>query len=622
MPTIPVDKADLFERLGKQYTTEEFDRLCFDYGLELDEDTTEEVEDAIKKGLPAERPQLKIEVPANRYDLLCIEGISRALKVFLGQGEAPQYKLVYPPGGEDSLVTVHISPETQRVRPFFACAVLRNLKFTPRSYASFIDLQDKLHQNIGRRRWLVSIGTHDLDTIESPFRYEARDPESIKFVPLTKSESYTAKELMTVYESDKHLAKYLPIIRDSPVYPIIYDKQDRVLSFPPIINSEHSKISLNTRNVFIDVTATDDTKLQIVVNMVATMFSEYCEEAYTIEPCKMILPDGSTRISPDIAPRTITARASYINSCTSLSLTPTAVAQLLTRMSLLPVPSSPSSTYTDEITVSIPSTRPDIFHEVDVMEDAAVAYGFNNLPDIFPQTVTVAQPLAISKLVDVIRREWAMAGWVEGLPLILCSHEENFAFMNRPDPGSYAVKIANPKTLEFQVVRTSLLPGLLKTIRENRSHPLPIRLFELSDVVFKDTSKERQARNERHAGAVWCARTAGFEVVHGLLDRAMRMLEVPRIGRGEEKERGYYIVEGDDPAYFPGRAATIFYRPPPSTPSSTLGKVKEALTPHSSRDIKIGTLGVLHPTVLENFEITYPCSALEFNVEVFLKKRA
>jgi phenylalanyl-tRNA synthetase beta chain len=82
-------------------------------------------------------------------------------------------------------------------------------------------------------------------------------------------------------QSDKHLSKYLSIIRDAPVYPIIYDKQDRILSFPPIINSEHSKITLNTRNVFIDVTATDDTKLQIVVNMVATMFSEYCEEPFT-----------------------------------------------------------------------------------------------------------------------------------------------------------------------------------------------------------------------------------------------------------------------------------------------------------------------------------------------------
>lgn len=82
-------------------------------------------------------------------------------------------------------------------------------------------------------------------------------------------------------QSEKHLARYLPIIRDSPVYPIIYDSKDRVLSMPPIINSEHSKITLNTRNIFIDVTATDETKLGIVVNIISAMFSEYCEEPFT-----------------------------------------------------------------------------------------------------------------------------------------------------------------------------------------------------------------------------------------------------------------------------------------------------------------------------------------------------
>lgn len=118
--------------------------------------------------------------------------------------------------------------------------------------------------------------------------------------------------------------------------------------------------------------------------------------------------------------------------------------------------------------------------------------------------------------------------------------------MNRKDDGTQAVKIANPKTLEFQVVRTSLLPGLLKTIRENRSHPLPIGIFETSDVVFKDATRERQARNERHAAALWCNKTAGFEVVHGMLDRIMQMLIVPRISSTDFKaETGYYIKEAN-----------------------------------------------------------------------------
>ncbi|KAI0776070.1 phenylalanyl-tRNA synthetase [Trametes elegans] len=609
MPTVACDKEELWKRLGREYSAEEFDRLLFEFGLELDEDTTEEVEELKKKGLPAERPQLKIEIPANRYDLLCIEGIARALRVFLEFDKPPEYKLQYPPGGEDALLTSTIEPETQQIRPYFACAVLRNVKFTERSYESFIDLQDKLHQNICRRRQFVAIAS---------VQVSRTSPKDIKFAPLGKSQEYTAEELMAIYESEKHLSRYLHIIRDSPVYPIIYDKNDVVLSMPPIINSEHSKITLNTRNIFIDVTATDETKLNIVTNIIATMFSEYCETPYAIEPVKVIYPDGTTRITPDLKYRATSAHASYVNSCTGLQLNASEVAKLLERMTLS---TSVSSNDPDEVIVQVPPTRPDILHECDLMEDAAIAYGFNNLPDTFPTTSTVAQPLAISKLSDIVRLEWGLAGWVEALPLILCSHEENFDWLNRKDDGKTAVRIANPKTLEFQVVRTSLLQGLLKTIRENRSHPLPIRVFESADVVLKDAALERQARNVRHAAAVWCNKTAGFEIVHGLLDRIMLMLEVPRIAGDDHKAvTGYYIKERDDPTFFPGRAATIYYRPPKgSSGLAVLGRTLKAAL-NSPGDLEIGVLGILHPSVLNKFEISYPCSALEFTLEPFKKE--
>lgn len=615
MPTVAVDKEELWERLGHKYSPDEFDRLLFEFGLELDEDTTEEVEALRKQGLPAGRPQLKIEIPANRYDLLCIEGIARALRVFLGKDRPPVYKLVYPPGGESSIVTAKVAPETKQIRQFFGCAILRNVKFTERSYESFIDLQDKLHQNICRRRQFVAIGTHDLDTLKPPFTYEALPPKEIKFVPLSKTKAYDAEELMTVYESEKHLARYLHIIKDSPVYPIIYDSTRTVASMPPIINSEHSKITLNTRNVFIDITGTDETKLNIVLNIIATMFSEYCEEPFTIEPCKVIYPDGTERIYPDLTYRPMTAHASYVNSCTGLTVNSTELVNLLERMTLSAVQDASDP---DAVVVQVPPTRPDIMHECDLMEDAAIAYGFNKLPDTFPPTSTVAQPLELSKLSDIIRREWAMAGFVEVLPLILCSHEENFEWLNRKDTGDIAVRIANPKTLEFQVVRTSLLQGLLKTVRENRSHALPIRIFESTDVVFKDPKRERQARNVRHAAAVWCNKTAGFEVVHGMLDRAMQMLEVPRIASTDKKApTGYYIKERDDPTFFPGRAATIYYRRPRQHDRSALEAIKEAFT-HPD-DEEIGVLGILHPSVLEKFEISYPCSAVEFSLEPFKK---
>jgi len=132
----------------------------------------------------------------------------------------------------------------------------------------------------------------------------------------------------------------------------------------------------------------------------------------------LVLPDGQTRIVPDLSGREMIAHASYVNSCTGLSLSAAEVSTLLQRMALK---TSVSSSNPDEILVHVPPTRPDILHECDIMEDAAIAYGFNNLPDKFPTTSTVAQPLAISKLSDVLRKEWALAGWIEVLPLILVS---------------------------------------------------------------------------------------------------------------------------------------------------------------------------------------------------------
>lgn len=128
--------------------------------------------------------------------------------------------------------------------------------------------------------------------------------------------------------------------------------------------------------------------------------------------------NGETVISPQLAPRLTTASVSYVNAALGLNLTPVEMAGLLRKMSLT---ATPSSSAQDTLDVSVPCTRSDILHECDVMEDVGIAYGFNNLTTGLPQTSTVAKPFAINKLADVVRKECAMAGWVEVLPLILVS---------------------------------------------------------------------------------------------------------------------------------------------------------------------------------------------------------
>jgi phenylalanyl-tRNA synthetase beta chain len=612
MPTITVDKAALFKALGRSYTTDEFDELCFDFGIELDEDTSL-IERPVVDG-KQEPPQLKIEIPANRYDMLCFEGIQLMLNVFNRNIKAPQYVLKAPKDGK--LQSITVSKECERVRPYVSGAILRNIKFDQARYESFIDLQDKLHQNLARQRTLVSIGTHDLDTIKGPFTYEALPHKDIKFVPLNQTKELDGDQLMQFYEKDKHLGRYLHIIRDSPVYPVIYDSNRNVCSLPPIINGDLSKISTQTRNVFMEVTATDKTKLEVVVNIMVAMFSQYTAEPFTVEPLQIISEhNGQSRQVPDLTPRSTQAEVDYINSCTGVPLSAEEICTLLTRMSYTARPSKSSKNIID---VDIPPTRADVLHQADIMEDVCIAYGFNKLPRAFPKVgATIAAPLAINKLSDILRIETAMAGWAEVLPLILCSHDENFAFLNRIDDGKTAVRLANPKTAEYQVVRTTLLPGLLKTIRENKHHSIPIKIFEVSDVAFKDESLERKARNERHFAAAWYGKTSGFEVVHGLLDRLMSMLKSSFITHEEgltlkngdasgasanlpqAKDMQYWIQEFDSETYFEGHGASIHVR---------IG----------GKDVTIGSFGILHPTVLEKFELKYPVSAVEFNVEVFL----
>ncbi|PTB75360.1 hypothetical protein M440DRAFT_1402888 [Trichoderma longibrachiatum ATCC 18648] len=311
MPTISVDKYKLYEALGRKFTTAEFEDLCFEFGIELDEDT-EDQERPIVNG-EQEPPQLKIEIPANRYDMLCFEGIALNLNIFLGRTKPPNFRVVEPKDG--LLQTITVSPEVAKVRPYVAGAILRNITFTKDRYESFIALQDKLHQNLARQRTLVSIGTHDLDTIKGPFTYEALPPKDFKFVPLNQTHELTGEALMAFYENDRHLGRYLHIIRDAPVYPLILDSNRVICSLPPIINGDHSKITLNTTNVFIEITATDLTKLEIVTDMMVTMFSEYCAEPFTVEPVKIISDhNNQTRITPHLRPRVTHAEVDCDNA--------------------------------------------------------------------------------------------------------------------------------------------------------------------------------------------------------------------------------------------------------------------------------------------------------------------
>jgi len=463
------------------------------------------------------------------------------------------------------------------------------MTFDATRYASFIDLQDKLHQNICRKRTLVAIGTHDLDTLQGPFTYEALPPEDIRFVPLKQEREFSAAELMEFYKGDQKLKAFLPIIEDSLVYPVLYDAKRTVLSLPPIINGAHSAITLQTRNVFIECTATDLTKAHIVLNMMVTMFSQYAAVPFSVEAVEVVDALGATSLTPDLAPREVEASMDFVNRCAGLSLGAADAAQLLQRMQL----SAQVDASGSKLLVAVPPTRPDVLHAADVMEDVAIAFGFNNIPRSVPQTVTTGLPRPLNALSDLLRGEVAMAGFTEVLTWVLCSHVDNFANVRRVDDGKTAAIVGNPAALDFQVVRSSLLPGVLRTLGHNKDAALPVRLFEVGDVVLLDGSHDVGARNVRRLLALYCGTKGGFEVVHGLLDRVMEALDVRA-----DPDVGYHTRAAPDDGAGPwlsGRIADVTYR-----------------------RCLVGRMGVVHPDVLAAFDVPGPCSALELDVAPFL----
>jgi phenylalanyl-tRNA synthetase beta chain len=567
MPTIRIERDALFKRIGQTFTEKEFDELCFEFGIELD-DVVEE-----NKIL-----YYKIEIPANRYDILCIEGLSLALRVFLRNEETPNFRL----SGEPK-IELRVKPETAAIRPFVVAAVLRNVAIDQAAYESFIDFQDKLHQNICRKRTLVAIGTHDLDTMDvsGPVTYEARVPSDIQFKPLNLGSVMDGNAIIEHYSKDVHMRPYAAIIKDAPRFPLISDCKKTVLSLPPLINGDHSKLTTNTRNVFIECTATDLTKASVVLNNLVCAFSTYCENRFTVEPVRVVYEaDGRTEQWPQLTVPVFECNPTKMCANIGAQIATEKVCELLSRMMLMPE-SGASAT---SVKVHVPPSRADILHECDIAEDLAIAYGFNHIEHRMPESSTVGRQLPLNKLTDQVRLELAMCGYTEVLTLALCSRDENFVDSDR------AVKIANPKTFEFQVGRTSLLSGLLKTLGSNKSHPLPIKLFEVSDVLLKSDTTDTGACNERRAAALYSSTASGFEIIHGLVDRMLQQMAVPAQSITVKE-----ATATDVPYLFPGRAAEVLVN----------GK-------------RVGVFGVVHPEILAKFELPYPCSVCELNLEPFL----
>ena len=515
------------------------------------------------------------------------------------------------------MITVRKS--VKGVRSFCVGGILRNLTFTEESKKSFMDLQDKLHHGLGKQRKLVSMGTHDLDKIQGPFEFTAMKVEDIKFKPLNLDREMTCAEIIEHYNEDSNMRDYTQIVpEDCGVYPVIKDSRGEILSMPPLINSDLSKIETTTKNVFIELTAKDETKALMALNVMVTLFGMYSETPFTFQQMKIVYEHDAAedKVTPNFdLERDIEIRKEYIERLLGQGgVTDQMVVENLLKMGLetkIAKASDEANENNGLYSVHIPLHRTDVLHQCDVAEDFAIAYGYNNINITSPEVVNVGKGFKLNTVTEKMRSEIAIAGYAECMTFVLCSVADLTTDLLR-EKDDQIVHIGNPKASDFEAGRTTLLPGLLKCLNANKNNKLPLKFFEISDVMLRVPDAENlsgfwgQTRvydkslgaiNQRRLGVVRSnVKSSELAETHGCLDYIFQKMYLS--GRYT-----YKLKKGKNPFLFRDLQADIYLY---DNENQEFVNEKE----------RIGYLGIVHPEILKRLKWSYPVSCLEITFEL------
>ena len=509
---------------------------------DLQELVSVEKQDAIDTltmlGFPTEEMdggQLNVEVTPNRPDALCVEGIARALRCYL-EGKPAIYK------AERGSVEATKDASVQEVRPAFGCAVVRGVKMSDSLLRSLMQVQEKLHETLGRKRRKMAIGIYDLGTVKPPFRYFACGREEISFVPLGKSEKMTPLEILARHE--KGMA-YAHLVGEK--CPMIVDTNGEVLSFPPIINSEGTRVTETTTGLFMEATGSSEEAVRSAMNILAAMLADRggkIEEVLIGGKLYKLLEEKKWPLPVKESERLL-----------GVKLTGQQVSELLQKMGYR----------TEGECAFAPGYRVDVMSEVDLVEDVAIAYGFNNFEPRLPSASTVGRASPESPFHEIM----VGLGFDEAITWLLSNPEHE---ATAGVEAGQRVEIENPLTAEFSSFRVAILPGLLSVLAESRNEKLPIKLYEIGPVA-RPHLEERLALVSMHP-------RASFSEIKGLV-----------LSMAENSGRKAEVKAGHSGQFVEGRCAELFLDGKPA-----------------------GFFGEISPKVLAAFGLEQPVCAAEIRI--------
>lgn len=513
--------------------------------------------------------EVSIEVFPNRPDLLSFQGFTRAFIAYLEKPGIKDYK-VYPP---EKNYKVIIEKSVKSVRPFTACAIVKGLRLDDEKIKQIIDIQEKLHLSYGRNRKKLAIGIYPLEAIKLPIKYLAKKPEEIKFQPLEFPRELNGRQILYQHPTGR---EYKDLLKDCKVFPIFKDANNEILSMPPIINSEKTgKITGKTKDVFIECSGFSKEYLDKTLNMIVTALSDLGGKIYSME-----IQDKSKYLSPNLEPEKLAFSINNINQTLGLNLSERQIKEYLSQMGI------GFEQEKNQTHALIPAYRTDILHEIDLAEEVAIAYGYQNFEPEIPQISTIGQEDDLAILKRKISEILIGLGLLEISTFHLSTKEKQFKKIGIKEFHNKIIEVEDSKT-ENNILRTSLLSNSIQILSENSDASYPQKIFELGG-VFENSEKNKsnQITEKENLSISLCHEKANFTEIRQTLDYVLRMLDVK-----------YEIQETEDSCFIEGRCGKIIIN-----------------------NKEIGVLGELQPFILKNNKIKMPTASLELNIEELLIK--
>lgn len=560
MVSVTISRKKLFELLGSGAPALSDEKLASELeqikcGFEVADEKSDEI---------------TLEVTPDRPDLLSAYGIARALKGRL------EIEVGLPKQKIESKHALQIIAEKDALAywPVIVGAVVRGVKFSDEEIAQLFQTQEKLDLTLGRKRKRASIGLYDCDQLKPPFYFRALDANETKFTPLKAEKPMSLRQILQEHPTGKEYGHLLGGAGRLKL-PVLQDSEGQVLALIPIVNSISGAVVPATRNLFIDLTGTDEHACNAALNIFCQDFEEMSASVSKVE----IVYPSKTTLTPSSSAHKMEISLQNANKSVGMQLTAKEAVKCLERQRIgakIEGGSNKSSSGSEKLLCEIPAYRGDFMHWADLAEEIAMGYGFDNFTPKPPTNYTRGS-LSQQTLKENFVRDFAVGAGLTELSTYAVTNEEK---VKKARSTEELAEILNPVSEQYTAVRATILPNLLEVLSENTHAPYPQKIFELGEVLAHNPKFAERLETKLQLCVVACHAHANLTEVASILSEL-------------EKRLGKQITlqKLSHPQFIEGRAASVLVE----------GKV-------------VGTVGEIHPEVLEKFGIQVPASAFEVEI--------